>query len=328
MEFSVVIATKDRRALLEGALASLQAQANAPTFEVIVVQQRLDRRDAQHGRGVRECGKLRTVPRATRAEPRQIAQSGGRSRARPLHRVLRRRRPAPRRMARRTRRRTERRRLRRQRADSQRRFGRRYAKGGARQLFARLSLYLQRVVGETSLRTRRWIRRVVRSVRLGGYGAGRAAARVRMPLAVCVGRISMAPQTRYPRSARDRGEESRREGSDGQPLPGQAPVRARSSRHRRASVESIPRALSAPRSAAGILCGSFEEFAGAGVVAGAGSGPASGRPVRAGARCGARCGAWTLSARCSIARAEESAIRWLRRSSRAPCGGDFPASTR
>jgi glycosyltransferase involved in cell wall biosynthesis len=37
MEFSVVIATKDRRAFLEDALASLQAQADAPPFEVIVV---------------------------------------------------------------------------------------------------------------------------------------------------------------------------------------------------------------------------------------------------------------------------------------------------
>ncbi|HEY2554240.1 MAG TPA: glycosyltransferase [Candidatus Cybelea sp.] len=37
MEFSVVIATKDRRDFLAGALESLQAQAGAPPFEVIVV---------------------------------------------------------------------------------------------------------------------------------------------------------------------------------------------------------------------------------------------------------------------------------------------------
>ncbi|HEY1884411.1 MAG TPA: glycosyltransferase family A protein [Candidatus Cybelea sp.] len=37
MEFSVVIATKDRRDFLAGALESLQAQADAPPFEVIVV---------------------------------------------------------------------------------------------------------------------------------------------------------------------------------------------------------------------------------------------------------------------------------------------------
>lgn len=37
MEFSVVIATKDRVAFLERALASLEAQIGAPSFEVIVV---------------------------------------------------------------------------------------------------------------------------------------------------------------------------------------------------------------------------------------------------------------------------------------------------
>ncbi|MDB5027014.1 MAG: hypothetical protein JWO66_703, partial [Candidatus Eremiobacteraeota bacterium] len=37
MKFSVVIATKDRAALLDGALASLRAQQNAPEFELVVV---------------------------------------------------------------------------------------------------------------------------------------------------------------------------------------------------------------------------------------------------------------------------------------------------
>ncbi|HEX4012582.1 MAG TPA: glycosyltransferase [Candidatus Cybelea sp.] len=37
MDFSVVIATKDRRSYLERALAGLQAQVDAPAFEVIVV---------------------------------------------------------------------------------------------------------------------------------------------------------------------------------------------------------------------------------------------------------------------------------------------------
>ncbi len=37
MTFSVVIATKDRAALLDGALASLRAQENAPEFELVVV---------------------------------------------------------------------------------------------------------------------------------------------------------------------------------------------------------------------------------------------------------------------------------------------------
>jgi glycosyltransferase involved in cell wall biosynthesis len=35
--FSVVVATKDRAALLDGALASLRAQAGAPEFEIVVV---------------------------------------------------------------------------------------------------------------------------------------------------------------------------------------------------------------------------------------------------------------------------------------------------
>jgi glycosyltransferase involved in cell wall biosynthesis len=37
VKFSVVIATKDRAALLDGALASLRAQENAPEFELVVV---------------------------------------------------------------------------------------------------------------------------------------------------------------------------------------------------------------------------------------------------------------------------------------------------
>jgi glycosyltransferase involved in cell wall biosynthesis len=37
MNFSVVIATKDRAAMLDGALASLRAQVGAPEFEVVVV---------------------------------------------------------------------------------------------------------------------------------------------------------------------------------------------------------------------------------------------------------------------------------------------------
>ena len=37
MKFSVVIATKDRAALLDGALASLRAQENAPEYELVVV---------------------------------------------------------------------------------------------------------------------------------------------------------------------------------------------------------------------------------------------------------------------------------------------------
>lgn len=37
MKFSVVIATKDRAALLDAALASLRAQVNAPEFELVVV---------------------------------------------------------------------------------------------------------------------------------------------------------------------------------------------------------------------------------------------------------------------------------------------------
>ena len=37
MTFSVVIATKDRAAMLDEALTSLRAQAGAPEFEVVVV---------------------------------------------------------------------------------------------------------------------------------------------------------------------------------------------------------------------------------------------------------------------------------------------------
>ena len=37
MKFSVVIATKDRAELLDGALASLRTQQDAPTFEIVVV---------------------------------------------------------------------------------------------------------------------------------------------------------------------------------------------------------------------------------------------------------------------------------------------------
>jgi glycosyltransferase involved in cell wall biosynthesis len=76
MEISVVIATKDRRAYLERALASLQQQVDAPPFEIVVVDN--GSRDDTRGLVERQDGPLAPVRYVAEPQPnRGLARNRG-----------------------------------------------------------------------------------------------------------------------------------------------------------------------------------------------------------------------------------------------------------
>ena len=93
MEFSVVIATKDRaRVSRTGARIAAARKRGAPAFEVIVVDNGRPTQTAAVARAYAARRRPGTLPRRARAESRQGAQSRRRGRARPVSALLRRRR--------------------------------------------------------------------------------------------------------------------------------------------------------------------------------------------------------------------------------------------
>ena len=218
MDYSVVIATKDRQEYLRRTLESLARQIEAPPFEVIVV-------DNGSTDGTRSVVEARAEARSgsalrcrAAAQSRQSAQSRRRACGGPVHRLLRRRRIAAARLARRSCGGADGRRLRGKRADSQRALLRRNAQAGVGQLLARVSLHVQRIALQGSLLPRRRIRRKLRSLRLGGYRVRRAPARSEVPLEVCLGCVSVAHQATGREHARNRKPKGRRKGAHGGPL--------------------------------------------------------------------------------------------------------------
>ncbi len=261
MEFSVVIATKDRRDFLAGALESLQAQTDAPPFEVIVVDN--GSTDGTRGEVEAYANASRPVRYLWQPEPNR-----GKSRNRGVEVALGRyiafcdddvRLPTAW-LA----------------AHAAAQTGDEYVVNGpilnvasadstpkpAPANYSRAFL----CTCNASLAKRAFERAGGFDESFDLYGWEDTELGVRLRESGCRWRFAwsaylwhLKPDVRraHSRSRRER----RREGAHGEPLSRQTPLPARSPGHRRASAESFSCALPAPRGAARILCGHLEEHA-------------------------------------------------------------------